>query len=50
MMTDAAVFLLLFDNPGTALLISPPGDQHIVGQHEEMMGHGNDGALFAFCC
>jgi hypothetical protein len=49
MMTDRAVFLLLFHNPGTTLLIGLSRREHMIDQHEEIVGDGNDGALFAFC-
>ena len=49
MMTDAAAFLLLLDNPRTALLIRLSRGEHMVDQHEKIVGDGDDRALFAFC-
>jgi hypothetical protein len=38
MMTDRAVFLLLFDNPRTTLLIGLSRREHMIDQHEEIVG------------
>ena len=37
MVTDAAVFLLLLDNPRTALLIRLSGSEHMVDQYEKIV-------------